>query len=394
MQGQGLTLTPAQRLRSLSAVILHMLGIGITLGITIPLTVLVLEGWGTETWLTGVVAAMPAAAILVLMPWLARIIGRLGTLRSMYCGCALGIVALLLQPLFPSVAAWALLRFVLGAGMALPWLVGETWINAVALEARRARVIAVYAAALFLGFALGPVLLRSTGVEGWAPFLLAAGAVAMAVVPLLLARRLAPPMPVKPRLRLRQVLWLAPSVAAAALVAGALENLYYALLPLYALRNELSQGFSLQLLSLLLLGGIALQLPIGWLADRGDRHRVLGGLGLLSVAGALILPLVLHREPLLIGLVVLLGGVVLGFYTVGLALLGQRFRAVDLAVANAAFIMFYEAGSFLGPGVAGAAMDLAGPQGLIATAALISLAFAALAFARAGGREPQRLESD
>lgn len=381
-------LTPAQRRRSLTAVILHMLGIGLTIGVTIPLTALVLEGWGTDTWLIGLVAGMPAAAILLFMPYFPRVIARLGTLRSMYCGCALGIVAILLHPVFPSVAAWALLRFLIGAGMALPWLVGETWINAVALESNRGRVIAVYGAALFAGFAVGPVLLQQVGVEGWTPFLFAAGSIVVAVIPLQFARRLAPPMPAKPELQLREVLWAAPTVSTAALVAGTLENAYYALMPIYALRNELSQAWSLNLLSLLLVGGIALQFPIGWLADRADRHLTLAGLALLSALGALTLPLVLASPILLGAMVFILGGVVLAFYTVGLALLGQRFRPADLAVANAVFIMLYEAGSFAGPGIAGAAMDLWKPHGLVGAVAVISLLFAILAFVRA--RQPRQ----
>lgn len=389
--GAPLTLTPAQRRRSLSAVMLHMLGIGLTMGVTVPLTALVLERWGTATWLIGVVAGMPAVGILVFMPWFPRIVARLGTLSSMYWGCALGVAAILLHPLFPSVAAWAVLRFFIGAGLALPWLVGETWINAVALESSRGRVIGLYGAALFAGFALGPLLLEAVGIEGWAPFVLAAGSIAGAVFPLLLARRLAPPMPPRAQLRLREVIWAAPTVAMAALVAGTLENAYYALLPLYALRNELSQAFALQLLTLLLVGGIALQYPIGWLADRSDRHRMLGALGVLSGLGALALPLALRHELLLGAMVMLLGGAVLAFYTVGLALLGQRFRAADLAVANATFIMLYETGTFVGPGLAGAAMDLWQPHGLIGAVAAVSMLFAVLAFARAGQRAPPRL---
>ncbi len=391
MESAFLALTPGQRRRSLAAVILHMTSIGLTMGVTIPLTALVLEGWGTDTWLIGVVAGMPAAAILLLMPFFPRVIGRLGTLPSMYWGCALGTVAILLHPLFPSVGAWAVLRFLIGAGLALPWLVGETWINAVALEASRGRVIAVYGAALFAGFAIGPLLLDWVGVDGWPPFLLAAACVVGAVLPLLLARRLAPPMPARPALRLREVVWTVPTVAMAALVAGTLENAYYVLLPLFALRNALPEAFSLHLLSLLLVGGIALQFPIGWLADRGDRHLILGALAVLSGIGALSLPLALGNDVLLAMLVFGVGGVVLGFYTVGLALLGQRFRAADLAVANATFIMLYEAGTFLGPGIAGAAMDVWQPNGLVGAVAVISLAFAALAFARTGERPPERL---
>lgn len=387
--GAAPALTPAERRRSLAAVILHMVGIGLTMGITIPLTALMLERWGTDTWLIGVVVGMPAAAILVLMPHLPRVIGRLGTLRSMYIGCAVGMLAILLHPLFPSVASWAVLRFLIGAGLCIPWLVGETWINAIALESNRGRVMAVYAAALFAGFALGPLFLDWVGAEGWPPFLFAAGALAAATLPLIPARRLAPPMPPEPELRLREVLRVAPTVAMSALVAGILENAYYALLPLYLLRNALPEALSLQLLTVFLLGGIVLQFVTGWMADRFERHRVLAALGIMSAAGVAAIPLALSQPLALGALVFVLGGVVLGFYTVGLALLGQRFRPADLAVANAVFIMLYESGSFAGPALGGAAMDLWPPHGLIATVAGVSLLFGLLALRRAGEPRPR-----
>ncbi len=45
----------------------------------------------------------------------------------------------------------------------------------------------------------------------------------------------------------------------------------------------------------------------------------------------------------------LLGGVILGFYTVGLAIVGERVGANDLAAANAAFLVMYQVGAILGP---------------------------------------------
>lgn len=379
-------MTPAERRWSLVAVIAHMLAIGLTIGVTVPLTSLVLEDWGVETWQIGLVAAMPAAAILLFMPYFPRVIGRVGALPAMVGGCLAGIVAILLQPLLPSVAAWAVLRFVLGAGLALPWLVGETWINTVALEGSRGRVLGLYAAALFAGFAVGPLLLDAVGPQGWPPFLVAAGAVAAAILPLVLAQRLAPPMVPNVDLKLRAVVRAAPTVACAGLAAGLLESAYYALLPLQALRSGLPESLSLQVLAVFLVGGIALQLPVGWAADRSDRRLLLCALGTGAGLAALALPVAIGHQVLLFGLVFVLGGLSLGLYTVGLALLAQRFPGADLAVANAVFILLYELGSFVGPGLAGAAMDLSPRYGLAGASAAIAFVFALLALGRAGAR--------
>ena len=61
----------------------------------------------------------------------------------------------------------------------------EAWINQLAGDARRGRIIGIYAAALSAGFGIGPLVLSITGIEGWPPFLANAAISALAMLPLL-----------------------------------------------------------------------------------------------------------------------------------------------------------------------------------------------------------------
>ena len=70
------------------------------------------------------------------------------------------------------------------------------------------------------------------------------------------------------------------------------------------------------------------------------------------------------------------GGVVIGIYSIGLTLLGQRFTGNELAHANAGFVMMYCLGLLLGPAIEGTALDAWNPQGLLAVLAAISAAYA------------------
>jgi MFS family permease len=74
----------------------------------------------------------------------------------------------------------------------------------------------------------------------------------------------------------------------------------------------------------------------------------------------------------------MLGGVVLGFYTVGLAIVGEEVEARDLAAANAAFLVMYQLGAIVGPAAAGLAMTVAPVEGFVVIMALL-MAFAVLA---------------
>lgn len=377
-----LALTAQQRAASLAAVIGATFGVGLFLGVQIPLISLILERWGVSGTVIGLNGAMPSLAVLLLGPFLARIARRLGTMTAMLGGLAMGAAAMLAMPLLPSLWAWFALRFLLGFGLALPWLVGETWINAVVGDRIRARVLGVYAAVLFAGMALGPAALQVIGTKGLAPFLLAAGALAAAALPLVAARRLAPPLAPASQLRFSQAIAQAPTVAGAALLAGASETALYMLLPVYGLRMGLGEDAALALLTVLVAGAIALQLPLGWLADRVSRRGLLAGMALGS---ALLMPLLgwwVATPWLAWPLLVLLGGIVLGYYTVGLALLGARFRGGELAVANAAFVVLYETGAAVGPAVAGAALDLWPPHGYLVVFSVLGAGFAAVALGR------------
>ena len=366
MQGVSAeSLSLSERRLSLAAVIASLAAAGLMWGLMLPLLALILERDGVDTALNGLNAAMASLAILVGGPFMPRIIHAVGLLPSLHIGIAVAAGAILLMAVFPGLGPWFLLRFVFGLGVGLYWVGSETWINTVAREESRGRVMGAYMTALMAGLAGGPLIIAATGIDGILPFLIGAGLMAAAAVPLVLARRLAPSIPPTRPIRLRQVVLLAPTVMAAIAAAGFTDMAIITLYPLYALRSGFSQDAALLMLSVYFVGSLALQLPIGWLADHLDRRRILMLCAGVGVVGPLMLPFVLHIEVLLWPLLFLWGGTVVGLYTVGLTLLGQSFPAAHLARAVAVFIMFYTTGNVIGPVVAGGAMEVAGPSGLL-----------------------------
>lgn len=385
LDGDGIAVAAAargQRRRGLAAVIASTTGAGLTIGITYPLLTLVLEGWGVAPAVIGLNSAMPALAALGLAPLLPRLMGAIGALRALYLGIGLTVAALLAMGLVHDLAAWFVLRFVGGAGLVVHWAASEAWINAVTDERRRGRVIALYTTLFSAGLAGGPLVLGLVGTDGLAPFLAVAAVIAASALPLPAARGAAPVMPTRPARSVLAALVAAPLVMAAALVSGFADTGVLALLPLHGLRSGLDEAAAVAMLSAFVLGGIALQLPLGWLGDRGDRRRLLllcaGACALL----ALLLPLAVGRPGTLWPLLFLWGGSQIGLYTLGLILLGERFGPAELAAANAAFIALYEAGSLVGPAAIGGAMQLLPAWGLPAGVALAAGLFLAMGLAR------------
>lgn len=365
---------PQLRVLSLAVVIISTFFLGLAHGIGYPLTSVTFEGWGAPAWMTGLGAGMPALAALVLLPFAPRLAARVGFVLAMTGGCVLGLLGFALMQFWQSVEGWLLLRFLMGLGLLFPWLLGETWINAVSTDASRGRVLSLYVIALFGGYGTGPIVLGVMGVSGPAPFVLGSIALIMASLPLLLAWRLAPSMEAHGSGGLWSLFKVVPVGMVAALIAGVLEYAYISLLPTFALRQGVAEESALHLVSAFLWGGVALAFLFGWLADRACREQLL----LWLVAGfvALAIPAGFSMGSVWISLVAsfLLGGVACAFYTLGLAILGERVAARELASANAAFLVLYQIGTLGGPPVAGAAMDAWPPLGFVGATVAFSLA--------------------
>src|SRR5262249_47294585 len=117
------TLTARERRLSLGAVIGGVFGVGVAFGAMVPLISLLLGRRGIgATWI-GLNAAMFPIAMILVGPLLPRVIGWLGTLRSMYLGIGVATGLILLFPLLPQVWVWFVLRFLVGVATGVHWVV-------------------------------------------------------------------------------------------------------------------------------------------------------------------------------------------------------------------------------------------------------------------------------
>ena len=97
----------------------------------------------------------------------------------------------------------------------------------------------------------------------------------------------------------------------------------------------------------------------------GGRLRVLALCAAVCVIGPILLSAVLGTAWLSWPLLLLWGGTMYGFYTQGIALLGESYPHAELADANTVFVVVYCAGGIVGPSLGGLAMDWWQPNGLL-----------------------------
>ena len=353
--------------------------VGTGLSVSFPLLSVMMERAGISATVNGANTAVGGLAILFIAPFTSYLVVRIGVVRLLAGSIVLAMLSLVgfyfTAPPWP----WFPLRFLFGVAIGLLFVVSEFWINALVHDHRRGFVIGIYGTMLSIGFAAGPAILLITGTQGVAPFIAALLLFAIGAVPVVLAGDAAPKVEGRAGGPFLGFLLVAPVATLAGLVFGAVESAGYSLLPVYGIRLDYTEGQAAMLITMMALGGVAWQIPLGLLSDRMDRRLLLALCGAFSVLGALLMGYFASRIWIAYSLLFLFGGIVGGLYTVGLAHLGSRFRGADLAAANAAFVTLYSIGMLIGPATAGLGMDIWRPHGFIGVLGLYLLFFTLIA---------------
>ncbi|MET0599002.1 MAG: MFS transporter [Mesorhizobium sp.] len=354
-------------------------------GLTYPLLSFILERQGQPPSLIGLSAAMTPLGFVVSSPLIPTLSRRFGAAATVL-GCALSASLLLaLIAWRQDVWLWFPLRFLLGFAVNPLYVLSETWMVAITPAAKRGRILGIYTSVISAGFAAGPLTLTLAGTEGWPPFLvgiasfLACAAILLAVLPRL------------PKFEesaeggsVMRFVPQAPLLLAAVFVAAAFEQTTLSLMSVYGEAYQRSETSISALLSVFVAGNIALQMPLGMLAERLGSRPTLIFAAVATALGAAILPLV-FATPLVWPVAFVWGAVSFGIYTMSLIELGERYAGTALVAGNAAFAMFWGIGGITGPPATGAVMDLVGVEGLPLMLGGLCLALACF---QAAGRRP------
>ena len=332
-------------------------------GLTMPLLSLVLDHQGVDETLIGLNTGAYFIAVFAVAPLATRLLRARGPALLMLVSILATAALLVLLRAFPNVWLWFPLRFALGMAASFLWIAGEAWVNHEADETRRGRIIAIFGVVVSAGFALGPMILSMTGTGGWAPFLITSAVLLVAAAVLATALGSSPKLRGKTGPLARYVL-LAPVAMFGYFVFAAGDAVLLTFLPIYASGIGLEEVSAVRLLAVLAVGSMALQYPIGWLADRTDNHAILTAIGVALLAGSAALPWVLPHA--MIGAVFMFfyGGALGGLYTMSLILLGRQFKGADLSAASAMLSVMFCIGAFIWPPLGGAVMEHFGERAM------------------------------
>lgn len=302
---------------------------------------------------TGMFAGLVAAPALV---------ARIGAKRTVSLGLGASVAA------FSSIAwlswpLWILPGMLTGLGIGLRWIANESWLYSLVPEELSGRVVGVHETLIAAAGVVAPALAAWCGPGGLMTIVAGLSFTFVAAIPLWLtasghpARSVLRETTVHAGARIMPVsapVYLGMVVVA---VGGISDGALYGLFPLYAGARGMSGTQTTLLLSCLGLGGMTLQFPVGWMADRA-------GLGVTVIVCAMTSTLALITFALAAPMTWLfpasgfvVGGMNSAFITLGMyaaarsekTALIRNMRLVSLA---------FTASSIVGPLIAGAAMKV------------------------------------
>ena len=391
-----------ERRLCLLALVAALSVVSISSSLTWPILAESLRLEGYDETAIGLNAAAQFAGIIVVAGTATILIPRLGFFRITVLGLALVAAMLALLPTIRDYSLWFVFRFVFGIGNSLLFTAGDTWINHIVDNRVRGRWIGIYNTAGMAGWAVGPLLGSQMDPNTFGPFLAGIGAVAVALAFLLPTRLIDVRIRVgretrAPLGRLLAVFVVAPTVLLSSGMFGVVEGGIQSFAHLYTMdvlgTEYRATGYAVIWVGAV--GAIFFQYPAGWLADRVDRGWLLTGCVSSTVVAMALFPWLLPGvtgpwwSPAALALwavVVVWGGTMGATFTVGLTLVGERFRDVELVAANAVFSLLFGLGGLAGPFLAGAAMERFGPPGFPAALLTVTALYALFAAYRQATR--------
>ncbi|KKO10837.1 MFS transporter [Pseudohongiella sp.] len=293
----------------------------------------------------------------------ARLIKRMGHIRTFgFCAAVCASVALL-HFIFIDPWAWLGLRFIYGLSYITLITVIESWLNSQAASHERGKVFAIYMVVNLGALAIAQQLLRLENDNGFLLFALVAIFICWALLPITSTRRPQPVLPDRPKSSLWSLLGFAPLAVASAALSGLAMGAFWGMTPVYATGLGFDAGGVGLIMSVTILGGALLQIPIGRYSDNHDRPRVMTVVVLLASGVALLMPLAPSQMALLI-LYFIWGGLAFSMYPLAVAQLIDQLNPDEVVAGSSDMLVMHGAGCALAPILAGAIMNLVGGHGL------------------------------
>jgi MFS family permease len=318
-----------------------------------------------------------------------RMVQRVGHIRTFAVMATCATFSVLLSLLIIQPAAWIILRALAGFSFAGAAMIVESWLNETTESRYRGRVFGAYTMVNLLATTTGQMLITLGDPSGYVFFVLAALFYALSLVPTSLTTTEQPKPLVETRLDLPRLLKNSPVAVAGSLLIGVSNSAFNTLGVVFGEAINLNVASIALMMSISLLAGSLLQIPVGLMSDKLDRRAVLVGLSVVAAVVDLYFIVVRPEDavPVLVA-TALFGGSIFAMYPVIVAHAFDHAEPGSYLKISGGLLLLFGVGSIGGPLVAGAAMLWDAQTGLFYTTLAAHSLLAAFAYFRITQRDP------
>jgi MFS family permease len=314
--------------------------------------------------ITGVIMAGFSVGLLMGALYAVRVVAAVGHIRAFAAFASIMSVAVLAHVLFIDPVTWFVLRVVAGFCMAGMVMVVESWVNERTTNNTRGQILSLYMITNYLGAGLGQFMLLVGDPAQFQLFIIASMVYSLALVPILLTRASAPKPGSPQRMKFRELFAISPVGVFGTICAGMANSSLNSMGAVFAKEIGLSIGDVSVFMAAAILGGMALQFPIGRLSDKFDRRTVLISASLATGLAALaVIWATGQTVAILFAAVAFYGAVGFTIYPLSASQVNDLAAPDRLVQVAAGLLIAYGIGASIGPIMAAQSMAVFGPAG-------------------------------
>jgi MFS family permease len=275
---------------------------------------------------------------------------RVGHIRAFSTFASLMSALYLCQGFYLNEWLWLVIRFFIGYCTSGIFIVIESWLLASSDRSNRGVILSVYMIATYLAQAVGQLFLTLKISQSIFLFCISSLLASVSVLPLAMSKVTHPQIEKPSTLSLKKLWEASGSGILACIIGGVMQGGLGLLTP--AFMSDL--GFSMEEIAynmfFLIIGGMALQYPVGLLSDKFNRHYVLAIVTFLSAVISLITIYAAFNNQLIFTIsIFLLGGLTFSIYPIGISMACDMIEYKDIVKATQGLLLSYGVGATVGP---------------------------------------------
>jgi MFS family permease len=318
-----------------------------------------------------------------------RLVRRAGHVRAFGAFAASGAIIALLTGLWIHEVAWIVLRAATGFTMAGAFMVIESWLNEKATNENRGTVFGLYMMVTYASIMAGQMIVATGDVRTDSLFMVAGIFFCLALLPTAMSSAAIPKPLEDVSLDVKALYVNSPVASVGCVLIGVANGAWGTLGAVYGARIGIATAEIALMMSLVVVAGAALQLPIGRISDQTDRRYVLAG---AAAGAALFASLVLFVAPrsavVVIAMTACYGALAYTLYSLAVAHANDHASPENFVKVSGGLLLLYGFGTMIGPVIGATLMSWMRPESVFVATALAHVSLAAYTLVRISRRAP------